>query len=75
MFSQAVGTAAEGSQGGVVLVVSDRPEVWSVELMRFHGLNVVRCEFLYGGQQTPLIGYYLPLSTLDELPDIEEAMD
>ena len=35
--------AAGGAQGewGVVLVVWDRPQVWSVESMRFHVPNVV----------------------------------
>ena len=34
-------TEAGGVQGGVGLVVQERPNGWSVELTRFHGLNVV----------------------------------
>ena len=64
-----------GAQGGVDLVVRERPEGWSVELTRFHGKNIVRCEIMSGGQRTPLIGAYLLPSALDKLLDIEEALN
>ena len=74
VFSQAVITAAGGDQGGVGLVVRERPYEWSLGSMRFHGPNVVICKIVSGGQNTLLVRAYLPLSTLDQLPDLEEAL-
>ena len=34
-------SANRGSQGGVGLVVQNQPQGWIIELMRFHGPNVV----------------------------------
>ena len=34
-------TDTEGAQGGVGLVVRERPQGWSVDLIRFHGTKVV----------------------------------
>ena len=63
-------TAESGRAQGVVgMVVCDRLKVWSFELTRFHGLNVVSCKFVSGGKRTPLIGAYLHPSTLDHLLD------
>ena len=42
------------------------------ELTRFHGPNKVRCDIVSGDQETPLIGVYLPPSTLYHLLDLEE---
>ena len=39
----------------------------------FHGMNVVRCKVVTG-KRNPLIGEYLPPSTLDHLPDLEESL-
>ena len=39
----------------------------------FHDPNVVICKVISRGQRTPLIGVYLPPSTLDHLPDLEES--
>ena len=68
--------AAGGAQGewGVVLVVWDRPQVWSVESMRFHVPNVVIWEVVTDGKQTLNIGAYLPNSILENLPDLEEDL-
>ena len=33
------------------------------------------CEVISGNQLTPIIGEYLPPSTLDHLPDLEEALN
>ena len=49
-------TTAGGVQGGVVLVVRDRPHGWSVELTSFHGPNLVSCEVVSGGKRTPIVG-------------------
>ena len=56
------------------LVVQDQPKVWSVQSTRFHGQNVVRCKVISGSKRNPLIGAYLPSSTLEHLPDLEEAL-
>ena len=74
MCSQVAGTEAGGAQGGVGLVVRERPEGWSVESMHFHGTNMVICEIFSSGQQTLIIRAYLPLFILDHLLDIEEAI-
>ena len=62
-------------QGVVVLVMRERPDGWSVELMLFHGLNVVSCEVVSVRHHTPLIRSYLALSKLENLLDLEEALD
>ena len=48
-------TASGGEQGGVGIVVQERPKGWSVESTRFHGSNMVSCEVISGGQMNPLI--------------------
>ena len=68
---QAVVNTARGVQVGVGMVVRERSYRWSVELTRFHRGNMVICEIVSGGQQTPIIGAYLPLSTLEHLPDMK----
>ena len=52
------------------LVIWDQHKGWSVELTRFHGPNLVIFEVVAGGNQTLLIGAYLPSSTLEHLPDL-----
>ena len=42
--------------------------------MRYYGLKMVSCKLVTGLTQTPLSGAYLPLLTLDQLPDLEEAL-
>ena len=51
------------------------PEGYIVKSTRFHGPNVVSCEIVSGNQLTPLIGYYLPPSTLYHLPHLEETLN
>ena len=63
-----------GAQGVVGMVVCDRLKVWSFELTHFHGLNVVSSKFVSGGKRTPLIGAYLPPSTMENLTDLEEDL-
>ena len=46
-----------------------------MELMRFHGPNMLSCEFVSGGKRTLIVGAYPPPSTLEHLPNLEDAMD
>ena len=48
-------TAVDGAQGGVCLVVRDQPQGWSVELTRFHGMNVLSYEVIANVKRTPII--------------------
>ena len=59
----------------VVLVVRERPEGWSVESTGFHVPNMVSCGIFSGIHRTPLNRAYLFPSTLDQLPDLEEAQN
>ena len=61
----------------MVLVVRERPQGWNVEPMRFHGTNMVRCKVFSCGKRTPIVGAPPPphpLFTLENLPDLEEAL-
>ena len=66
------------NQGGLALAVrddgSERTKHWSVESLVRHGPNVLSCLLITGTQRTPLIGAYLPPSSLDDLPDLEAAL-
>ena len=42
--------------------------------MCFHGPKLVSYKIVTGPTQTPLVGMYLPLSTLEHLPDVKEAL-
>ena len=70
----AISTESGGEQGMVGMVVQDRPQGWNIESTRFCGPNVVICEVITGVKKTPLISAYLPPSTLERLPDLEEAL-
>ena len=70
----AIMAAADGAQGGVGLVVRDRPQGWSIELMRFHRPTVVRCKVVTGSKRTLLIGACLPPSTLEHLPNLDNDL-
>ena len=48
-------TDAGGLKRGVGLVVRDQPQGWSIELMRFQGLKVVRFEVVASGKRNLLI--------------------
>ena len=56
-------------------ILRERPEVCIVKPTRFHGPNVVSCEIVSDAQRNPLIGAYLPLSTIDCLEYLEEALN
>ena len=75
VYSQAVVISSTGYQGWVGILVRERLELWSIELTRFQGTNMMSCEIVSGVQQNPLIRAYLPLSTLDHLPDLGEALN
>ena len=63
------------AQGGMVLVSWDRPMGWSLESTRFYRPNVVSCEDVRGTSRTPNIGSYLPPTTMDHLPDLDESLE
>ena len=65
---------ARGSQSGVVIALWENPEGWIIESTCFHRPNVVSCKLISGDQQTVLIGSCLSPSTLDHMPDLEEAL-
>ena len=65
----------KGRTGEVGIVSQKNPEGWISESMRFHGSNVVSSELISGNQRMSLISKYLPQSTLDSLPDLEEALN
>ena len=50
------------------------PVRWGIESTRYHGPNLISCKIVTGITWNPLIGAYLPLSTLENLPDLEEAL-
>ena len=68
-------TSAGGDQGGVRLITRERPFGWWIDTMLYHGPNVVSCDIVTRLIWTPLVGAYLPLSTLEHLPDLEEALE
>ena len=61
-------------QEGERLLVREQPQVWSIELTHFYRMNVVRCEVITNGKRTLIIGAYFTNSTLDHLPDLDEAL-
>ena len=52
----------------------ERPVGWGIESTRYHGPNMVSCEIVTRLTWTPLIGEYLPTSTLEHLPDLDESL-
>ena len=70
VFLPTIVTTYGGAKVGVGLVVQDQPQVWSLELTRFHGPNMVICEVVTERKPTPIIGKYLPPSTIDHLLDL-----
>ena len=57
------------------MVLWERLTGWSLELTRFHRLNVVICKVLRGMFKTPVIRAYLPPTTMAYLPDLEEDLE
>ena len=64
-----------GAQGGVALIEKEDPEGWHTESLVFHGPNVLSCIIVSGKKRTPLVGGYLPPSTLVHLPQLGAALD
>jgi hypothetical protein len=62
------------NQGGVALITRAQPDRWHIESTRFHGPNVLSCLIISGDKKMPLIGAYLSPTSLDSLPDFEEAL-
>ena len=56
------------------MVTRERLVGWGVDSPHYHGPNVVSCEIVTRLTWTPLAGAYLPPSTLEHLPDLEEAL-
>ena len=67
-------TSTRRDQGGVGLTTRERPNRWGIYSTRYHETNVVICELVTGLIRTPLVDAYLPLSTLNHMPDLEEAL-
>ena len=65
---------SRGYQDGVGMGTMESPVGWGVDSMRYHGSNVVSCEFVTGPTQTPRVGAYLPPLMLENLPDLEDAL-
>ena len=70
-----MGTEAGGAKGVVGLVVREKTEVRSVEWTRFYGSNVVSCEIASGIQRMTPIGAHVPISNIDQLPDLEGELN
>ena len=68
-------TVAGGAQRGVGLYTRERSKGWDIDSTYSHGTNVVSCKIVSGLQLTPLIGVYPPLTTLNHLPDLDEAVN
>ena len=61
-------TVSRGDQRGFVLVSRKQPLGVDCQVNELLGLNTVSYEVVDGNYRTPLIGAYLPPSTLDNLP-------
>ena len=57
------------------MFVQDSPKEFHIESTRFHGPNVVSFILVDGDTRSPIVGAYLPPSSLDHLPDFEDAME
>ena len=63
------------SQGGVRLFLQERLQGKIYNSMRFHWPNGVNCKNVSGNQRTPLIGLFLPPSTMVHIPDLEDVLN
>jgi exonuclease III len=66
--------AVSRHQGGIALV-SRRTDSWCLEATRHHGHNVLSTVVVCGDHRIPLIGAYLPPSSLNSLPELIAALD
>ena len=72
--SMAHPSSAGGDQSGLRMVMRERLIDQGIESMLYHGPNVVSCEIFTGLTRTPLVGAYLPPSTLEQIPEIEDDL-
>ena len=63
-----------GAQGGVALVYREAADDWHLESTRHHGPNCISAIVVTGDVRSPVVGVYLPPSSLDSLPDLDEAL-
>ena len=63
-----------GYQGCVGLVTRERSDRWGILPTRFHRLNLVSCKIVTGPTRTPRFGVYLTPSMMEQLPDVQEAL-
>ena len=72
-FLESCPSSARGAQGDVY---GDKGTAWQVrvESTSFHGPNMVSYKIVTGHTCTPLVVAYLPLSVIDHIPDVKEAL-
>ena len=63
------------NQGGIGLVYRQERIGWCIESIKRHGPNILSFHLILGNTVQPVIGAYLPPSTLDDLPFLTEALD
>lgn len=68
-------STADGNSGGVALISKTNPRGWHLESTQFHGPNVLSTIYVTGKKRIPIIGAYLPPTTLDHLTDLDMALD
>ena len=73
-FFAAQPTSSGGSQGGVGVVTRERPFGRGIYSTHYHRPNMASCEIITGLTRTPLVGTYLPPSTVEHLPELEEVL-
>ena len=61
------------NQGGIALLTRARSN-WHLESTQVHSPNVLSTILVSGTQRTPIIGVYLPPSTLEDLPALTIAL-
>ena len=74
LCSAAIPSSDGGAQGGVGLVIRERPNGWGIESTCLHGLNVVSFYVVTSHTRTPLIRMYLTPSILEHLPYFKEEL-
>ena len=65
---------SRGAQGDNRLLTREIPVRWGIDSTQYHIPNVVSYEIVDGITWTPLVGAYLPTSTLEHLSYLEEAL-
>ena len=74
MFDSTYVQLQGGPHGGFRLATRERPIRWGIESTSYHGPNLVRCKIVTGITQIPLVRAYLQPLTLEQLTDLEEAL-